>query len=415
MTVNKSSLSKFFDSYGLIALSFLITIAAMFYRRPDAFYASQFWGEEGSVFYSDAFHQGWSSLFNTCVGYFHLYPRFIACITASLHLPVQQVPFVFCYSWLLVLFVLQFYIWKRIPFSKTQRFFIAVTVAFIPLQSEVFMNLTNVQWILALFPVLIFATERPAGKKWFFADLIILIFSGMTGPNFTVLLPLFLLHIFLKRKAYFAEKQKLIFPLLAICFGIAGLLALKQYGSINRTAGAFHWANKGFVQLLFGQFAFLFIGKFAFKIPFLLMAFALVAMASIFFLQIKKILKQNENRFELVVLTAGLLYLLTTLIAYRNDPGMLSPYYHGVRNYYIPAVAFIWILIRFFDGKKFEKQILSALLILFFAETVLFVGQMKLKQYDLTEYNTQLQKADTLSIPINPENWFIAIDKSKMK
>lgn len=408
------TVSKTPVSYGLMILSFAITLAALFYRRPDAFYASQFWGEEGSVFYSDAFHQGWNSLFNTCVGYFHLYPRLIACITTALKLPVHYVPAVFCYSWLFVLFILQLYIWMRLPFSAVQRFFISITVVLIPLQSEVFMNLTNVQWILALFPVIIFSSDTKS-KKWFIADLLVLLLSGMTGPNFTVLFPLFILIFIFKRKEFFAEKSKLVLLILAICFAIAGALALKNYGSINRTAGEFQLTNKGFVQLVFVQYAFLFIGKFAFKIPFLLMTIGVLLLIAVFIWQIRKIRRKKQNTFELVALSAGLLYLLTTLVAYRYDPGLLSPYYRGVRNFYIPAVMFIWILIRLADEHKFEKTILGGLMILFSVQTILFVGQLKFVQYDLSHYNTKLQTSDTLSIPINPESWYIHLDKSKVK
>lgn len=124
----QNSFSAFISRNGLLLLSFLIALVVMFYRRPDAFYASQFWAEEGSVFYSEAYHEGLRSIFNPCVGYFHLFPRLVACLAAGAHFPLQAVPFLFCYAWLFMLLTLLFYTWKRLDFSQAQRFFISITV-----------------------------------------------------------------------------------------------------------------------------------------------------------------------------------------------------------------------------------------------------------------------------------------------
>lgn len=411
----QNSFSAFISRNGLLLLSFLIALVVMFYRRPDAFYASQFWAEEGSVFYSEAYHEGLRSIFNPCVGYFHLFPRLVACLAAGAHFPLQAVPFLFCYAWLFMLLTLLFYTWKRLDFSQAQRFFISITVVMIPLQSEVFMNLTNVQWIMAFFPVIIFSAGKyPPGKKWFIADLVILLLSGLTGPNFTVLLPVLVLLYFLKKRELFSDRRRLFLLVFSLLLAMISVIALLQYGSVNRTAGTFSLLNKGFVQQIFVQYAFLFIGKFAFRIPFLLMVIAVLLMAGGFFWLARKTWRKKNNAFELVSLCAGLLFLVTTFVAYRNNPALLSPFYRGIRNFYIPAVTFIWVLIRFAEEFRYQKFLLSGLMLLFAAETVLFIGPLKFQQYDLAGYNEALKTNDTLSIPINPSPWSIDIDKTKM-
>lgn len=394
-------------------LTFVIAVVSMFYRRPDAFYASQFWGEEGSVFYAEAYHEGFSSLFNTCVGYFHLYPRLIACIAVSLSIPLQYVPFLFCYAWLFMLFCVTGYIWKRLDFTPVQKFFIAITVVMIPLQAEVFMNLTNVQWIMALFPIIILAGKKEKNRAGLLLDGVLMILAGFTGPNFTILLPALLIVFFIKRKEILRGNMLLLSGIWLLC-GIAGFISLAGYGNVNRVAGEFSLMNKDFVSIVFVQYAFLFIGKVASLVPFILQLIGVIGMTAGALWITKKIRKKPDNTFELLILLAGLIYLAGSLLSYRNNPGILSPYYGAPRNFYIPAVTFVWIVIRLLEGNKYGIRILTALMILFATETVLFVGPMTLKQYNLKEYNSQLRTADTLSIPINPEPWTIEIDNRKV-
>lgn len=393
-------------------LTFAIAVVSMFYRRPDAFYASQFWGEEGSVFYADAYHEGFSSLFNTCVGYFHLYPRLIACIAASLSIPLQYVPFLFCYSWLFMLFCVLAYIWKRLDFTPVQKFFIAITVVMIPLQSEVFMNLTNVQWIMALFPIIILTGKKEKTRGGLILDGVFMILAGFTGPNFTILLPALLIVCVIKRKEILRGNTLLLLSIWLLC-GIVGFISLTGYGNVSRVAGEFSPLNKDFVKIVFVQYAFLFIGKLASLVPFILQLIAVIGMTGAALWVTKKICKKTDYTFELLILLAGLIYLAGSLISYRNNPAILSPYYGAPRNFYIPAVTFVWLLIRLLEGNKYGIRIATAIMILFATETVLFVGPMTLKQYNLKEYNSQLRTADTLSIPINPEPWTIEIDNRK--
>ncbi|MEO5572479.1 MAG: hypothetical protein ABIT08_07190, partial [Bacteroidia bacterium] len=60
--------------------SLFLSLSAVYFRRPDAFTNPQFWAEEGKYFFADAYHSGFSSLFNTCNGYFQLFPRLVACL-----------------------------------------------------------------------------------------------------------------------------------------------------------------------------------------------------------------------------------------------------------------------------------------------------------------------------------------------
>ena len=398
-----------FNSYKLLILLYSMIVLVLFYRRPDAFYHSQFWAEEGTVFFKEAYEQGFLSIFNTCAGYYHLLPRLLAFLSVIVSLPLAYIPFLFCYTWLLVLFLIIWYLWNRLPFHDVEKLFLSLAIVLIPLQSEIFMNQTNIQWVMVLFPIIIFSSqEEDKNNKWFYFDCIVLVFSGFTGPNFIVLLPLFL---FLLLSSKNNNLRKLLY-LLAIISGVLGFLALVSHGSVNRVEGHFTLLNQGFIQFIFVQYAFLFIGKLAFKMPFIVMCLGAIGVFGFYLYAFKKSLIQyNQKIFLFICITASLLFLGITLIAYRNEPSLLSPYYRGVRNFYIPALLFVWVLMQLLFSHKHVTKILIGIIVLFSLELVLFVGAFKFEKIDVKSYSEKIYYSDSLVIPVNPKGWFIHLNK----
>ena len=163
-----------------------------------------------------------------------------------------------------------------------------------------------------LFPIIIFSSqEEDKNNKWFYFDCIVLVFSGFTGPNFIVLLPLFLFLLLSSKNNNF---RKLLY-LLAIITGVLGFLALVSHGSVNRVEGHFTLLNQGFIQFIFVQYAFLFIGKLAFKMPFIVMCLGAIGVFGFYLYAFKKSLIQyNQKIFLFICITASLLFLGITLI-----------------------------------------------------------------------------------------------------
>lgn len=391
--------------------SFLISLLVIYFRRPDSFYNPQFWAEEGSRFFADAYHQGFKSLFNTCNGYFHLFPRLLACILKSLHIPYEFFPAIFCYSWLFILFLILFYIWKRLPFNSIQKFFLAIVVTLIPIQSEIIMNLTNIQWILVLFPIIIFSSaDKTINAKWFWIDIIVLILAGLTGPNFTVMLPLFFILLYKNRKDFSIKNKKSVLLILSILCGIAVAISLFNYGSVDRTEGQFTLFNIGFIKYFYVQYAFLFLGKYAEQSSSIIMIVVTIILIVVMFIIFIKILRNKQNTFGLIAFISSFIFFMVTAIAYRYVPEALSPYYCYIRNFYLPALAFIWAVISILPEKKWAIITLTLVMILFSFETICFAGRTYFKDFNWKEHAKQIPISDTLSIPINPNGWFIHLD-----
>lgn len=216
-----------------------------------------------------------------------------------------------------------------------------------------------------------------------------------------------------QKKQLTLDKQRIMLYLTAITCGIIGAVSLCKHGSVDRSDGEFMFANKGFVQYLFVQYFFLFIGKIAFKLSIVAMLTGVIGVFVIFFMGFKHWIRNKKNNFIIICLLSGLLFLLTTLVAYRNEPSLLSPYYRGVRNFYIPALNFVWILIELLSSTKHKVVLLSAMMFLFLIELVLFVGQFKYDDFQIKQYSHKIKTDDTLSIPINPAGWHIFIDNRK--
>ncbi len=393
--------------------SLIIATAVLYYKRPDAFYHSQFWAEDGAIFFTDAYHYGYISLFNICMGYFHFYPRLVFELALLFDMPLELMPLLACYGWLFMCFVVLVYIWFRLELTRAAKFFIALSVVLIPIEAEVFMNLTNVQWIMAIFPILIFSSvNEEKNRKWFWLDLLILFLCAFTGPNLLVLSPLILFMAFVDRKRYIQSKRQLLLLAMVVISLSFTLFELHNFGRVTRTIGVFDLANPGFIKYLFLQFAFMFIGKLADDIPFYIQALytglVLIFLLITFFRLIQGKIK---SRFSVFVFFTCLLYLGTTLFAYRYDPGLLDPRWAATRNFYIPGLCFLWFIVDQIQEQAWSKFLFTLLPVLFLYINVNSIGVLIFKNYHWPAYAKNIERAERLKIPINPEGWHVQIDK----
>src|SRR5262245_24303691 len=74
---------------------FLLILTILVMRRPDAVYNPQFWAEDATVFFKQAFETpAASTLVRPLGGYFHLVPRVVALVTVLAVRP-EQAPLMF--------------------------------------------------------------------------------------------------------------------------------------------------------------------------------------------------------------------------------------------------------------------------------------------------------------------------------
>lgn len=387
-------------------------ILLLLFRRFDAFVNPQFHAEEGKYFFAQAYNEGWWSLFETANGYFHLWPRFVMNLSLSLHIPPENIPAVMMAMVLLTYLALWYYIFTRIEASLFVRCAAVLTTVILPLGNEILMTMTNIQWFMALLPPIILFGKRPATSPARTFDTIIIGLCAFTGPYVLIMLPLIILVVAWKRPVK-GSILKLAPQLTLVSLGaIATGVTLLGFG-IDRTEGEFSFLNDGFLQYLFFQTWYPLLSTTIHDVPKVpgyvlgLLAFAGIALVA------RRIIR-NGNTFFVFCLFASFLFFLITCISYRHDPGALTPFYCGIRNFYLPSVFFIWASLSHLQFTVYGlrlKGMFIAMGVWFVIQTVWLIGPMRFEDMRWKEEVKRIGVHDTTVIPINPKGWSLELRK----
>jgi hypothetical protein len=174
--------------HACILISGILLVVA---RRPDAILLPQFYGEDGSLWFADAYNHGWlHSLLWQANGYFALLPRLAAGL--ALLVPFHLAPLMLNVIGILVqVLPASFLISQRGARLGTLLFRFALSAAYLLLPNaiEIHATVTNAQWHAAVLLFLVLVC--PAVSPWDPAvDAVVIILAGMTGPFSLVLMPI---------------------------------------------------------------------------------------------------------------------------------------------------------------------------------------------------------------------------------
>ncbi len=187
-------------SIGVFFVGFLIC----FIRDPSILLNPRLYAEDGTFWFADAYNKGWwRPLLSPHTGYLQTFPRVIADI--GLLVPLSHLPLLFASVAVIVQVLPGAIVASRrfehvIP-RRGVRLLLAVLYFVIPNASEVNGNLTNAQWHLALLAILV-VLAAPQGLAWKIFDVIIIAFSGLTGPFVIALLPIAIIIWVVRRKRW---------------------------------------------------------------------------------------------------------------------------------------------------------------------------------------------------------------------
>lgn len=173
-------------------LGLAIFAGLLFFRAPAILLHAQFWGEDGWNWYPEAYHLGWASLFLSHTGYFQTVSRIVALLA-------QPCPLV----WTPTLYAGAAFIFQLLPAafllssrgvdmcsSWAIRFILGCLFCLAPNTNEVFVNLTNSQWHLAVLAFLILMSNPPRATAWQIFDYLFLTLSALSGPFCLLLFPI---------------------------------------------------------------------------------------------------------------------------------------------------------------------------------------------------------------------------------
>lgn len=321
-------------------LTLLCLFLGAYYRKPDAITLPQLWAEDGTMFFKQAHELGIESLFTRYAGYFHSLIRLVAWI-GDIAIPTAAIPRWYNYCALTALLGLAIKLHSMRLRGIAPPLAFAVGLVLAPVYNEAFLNLTNMQWILALY-VLLFLISAPA-TNWpqKLADYFDVGVIGLSGPFVIFFLPLFWLRAWLNRKHFDAcRHERLIFALAHIVASIQ--LAGMESARVNGEALFLDFA---YVRVFARTLAMAIFGPGGDTLPEYLPELASLLALSLLALYagLSIYCIRNKHWPALSVLWSGILIWIAVFVSIRNQPEILLG--GGERYFFIQGVTLVWTLI----------------------------------------------------------------------
>lgn len=393
---------------GLFFLAILLFTGAMFYRRADAFTNPQFWAEDGMVFFMEQDHHEEFIPFQNYQGYIHFIPRCIAYLAKATQLPYEYVPTFYNYCTYLIYLIVFSLVWKYLPVNFTTKALMIAGIGILPISFEVFMNVTNVQWLTSLILIILFYDFHI--KKT--ADILLLslaaILAALTGPFSVIIMPLLFIRCWQLRR----KMSQLIPVIVAIVFGM--LQAYYMYSHPNIRPKPLlpipeHHLWTTFYVTIHQLFFFKHTLVVEFKWWYMLLILPFIT--GYILLIIQGLIKKQSTQVMLL-LYAGLLTFSTIYISWPYE-WLISPFLGGMRYFFIPFTL-IWFYLLNRLEKTWHLQIgFMIILFVFFFMHRKWVSTTFI-DYKWKEEVKQYRETGEVIAPINPPGWFVVF-KQKNK
>lgn len=170
-----------------------LVAALLLLRSPGILLHAQFWAEDGTLFFQEAFNRGFlKTILQPASGYLHTFPRLVAGL--SLLLPLELAPLVFNLAAFAVQLLPACYLLSRRLCCVIPSFFARAAAALlciaVPASFETHANLTNAHWHLALAAVCILVAAPAVGTAARALETLAVLLFSVTGPFSILFLPL---------------------------------------------------------------------------------------------------------------------------------------------------------------------------------------------------------------------------------
>ena len=387
--------------YGLIT-TLVVVAGALCLRKPGVFVQPQFWAEDASIFYSQAMLDGRAAVFRPYNGYLHLVPRLTAALAAAGN-PLYAPTVFLATSVLLTLAVAAACFSPRLHLPYPPLW--ALAIVLVPHTGEVFNNLTNLQWILALGLLLLLLAEDARTPWQWGADLGSIILLGLTGLFVVLWLPLVGWR--------FRRRRTLASGVLA---GLAAVFAGIQIAALvahpaPQLPGLSPWADwlRQPCQRLAGS---LFMpAAFAEHTPFVFMAGVGMAWFGGMVWLAATAPSPREHRW--MMLAAAALIVAGVLYKFRGDLGQIRPIGNGDRYFYLPKVILLWSLVCELNGGGWRRWLSGALLSLSLLISTTGFQAAANVDYHWPRFAARIRVGDPVTVPINPPGWTMSFPRRR--
>lgn len=396
-------------------LVFFIGAAIVISHRPDAITYPQFFGEDGAIWYPEAYMSGWfAALFHPRNGYFQTLPRLAAAV--ALLFPLRFAPLVENLIGITVqVLPVNFLLSERCrnwgPLAA--RMLLAFLYLALPNTRELTAAPEEGQWHLALLACMIVLSCLPRTWTARALDIVAVLLSALSGPFAVILLPISLVFWYFRRSHW----RLLIAGTVAIG-AVMQVISIVTSAAATRSHAILGATPSLFIRMLGGQvFLGAMLGESGFQVrrPLeILTVAALLGIAVLLYCLVKA-------RLEWKLLVA---FCLLVFVASLKNPmvSMTVPQWQvlkdssGIRYWFFPMIGFIWALAwcaTLSASNTFRFAGISGLLLTFIG----IVHEWKnpaFTNFHFAQYADQFERAPwgaMLNIPIFPDGWTMKLVK----
>ena len=229
-------------------VAFGLVIIALFCRSPRLLTHAQFYAEDGTIWFAQAYNNGWlRSLTFPQAGYLNSMPRLAAGL--ALLVPLTWAPLVMVIGGLFaqalpvpILLSARSRNWASLP----TRMLLAALYVALPNAREIHLVATNSQWHMALTAAVVAFACSPLTWRGRLFDIVVLMVAALTGPYCIVLAPVVLLF-------WWARRQPWSLVVFALVSAAACLQIVVLTNSIHRVQGALGATPAGLLRMLGGH------------------------------------------------------------------------------------------------------------------------------------------------------------------
>lgn len=393
---------------GSLLASELAVLGVLLWRKTDAFLNPQFWAEDGTVFFQQVYEGGFETLWTTYAGYHHLIPRIVAWLATFA--PFEVVPAIYNGAAFLAMgSVVAMLHSPRLQLPAPFAFSLALVL--IPhFTGEVFMNLTNVQWPLALLLLLTVLQDEPGTWRGLGVDALVLIVAGLSTPLVVLTLPVLFLRVAWRKR--WRENRWWIAELaLASVISTVQMVAFLQQPTVPAPSAG-HQPSSWIELLGWKTFGTLFLGR---TLPYeqspsLLLAVGVVVLGWMIWRLSGLSL---GRRFALPGFAFGWATCALAFYKFRAAADLLVPAAAAVRYVYVVWVVICWGLIAVvIADRAWARSVGGVLLLIILHSSLTTVFRTPPYQdYAWATHAPALEAEEPVWIPINPPGWRIKVNQ----
>lgn len=385
-----------------LAACTLVVIAVFVYalRRIDQIVNPQLWAEDGVIFFQDQMNYGLGAIFTPYSGYLHLLPRLTASLVGNV-VSIDYAPMAYVAGSLLIAalggLVVAF---SRFPWPAGPLF--AVAAVMVPHGGEVFLNITNVQWMVAPLLMVIAVQDAPRNRFDMATDFLIIGIVGLTGPFIIFSMP-----FIVGRLAWHGRSRHNI--ALAVAASLAAMIQISFVYATNHIGGD-NSAIMGMQTEIISNFWSVLLIGFLTQVPSSFYHFLMVLITAMIVV-LWMLLPGRSKAISAIFLAVSIMIFVTAVRKWGANPEAIQPLGSGQRYFYIPYVLVTWVFILgILQASKPANWIAMALVLMIIASAARTFQAPPLPDMEWGRHVAAVG-TEPVKVPINPVGWSITVHR----